>query len=179
MLLKGHSQLWDHADLDTTFASLKSVYLNPKLNVRVQYIKNSALILPAVSFDRLFFSFLFFFFLQTTSFWANFNSSYDIILLRSRYDNATPNFCWVFGAIIGRPVQLISEVFWDCTLWRLPLCRHTFASLSGACLRFASLWRTNLHGDSCVLGVHLSNVCWGLLFCLRKAFIFEKFAESS
>ena len=28
--LKGHSQLWDRADLDTTFASLKSVYLNPK-----------------------------------------------------------------------------------------------------------------------------------------------------
>ena len=25
--LKGHSQLWDRADLDTTFASLKSVYL--------------------------------------------------------------------------------------------------------------------------------------------------------
>ena len=28
----GHSQLWDRADLDTTFASLKSVYLNPKSN---------------------------------------------------------------------------------------------------------------------------------------------------
>ena len=28
--LKGHSQLWDCADLDTTFASLKSIYLNLK-----------------------------------------------------------------------------------------------------------------------------------------------------
>ena len=36
--LKGHSQLWDRADLDTSFASLKSVYLNLKLNVRVGYI---------------------------------------------------------------------------------------------------------------------------------------------
>ena len=36
--LKGHSQLWDRAGLDTTFASLKSVYLNPKSNLRVQYI---------------------------------------------------------------------------------------------------------------------------------------------
>ena len=36
--LKGHSQLRDRADLDTTFASLKSVYLNPKSNVRVGYI---------------------------------------------------------------------------------------------------------------------------------------------
>ena len=30
LILKGHSQLWDRADLDTTFASLKSDYLNPK-----------------------------------------------------------------------------------------------------------------------------------------------------
>ena len=33
--LKGHSQLWDRADLDTTFASLKSAYLAPKSTVRV------------------------------------------------------------------------------------------------------------------------------------------------
>ena len=38
MKLKGHSQPWDRADLDTTFASLKSVYLNPKSNVPVGYI---------------------------------------------------------------------------------------------------------------------------------------------
>ena len=30
---KGHSQLWDRADLDTSFATLKSVYLNPKSKV--------------------------------------------------------------------------------------------------------------------------------------------------
>ena len=36
MLLKGHSQLWDRGDLDTTFASLKSVYLNLKSNLRVR-----------------------------------------------------------------------------------------------------------------------------------------------
>ena len=34
--LKGHSQLWDRGDLDTTFASLKSVYLNLKSNLRVR-----------------------------------------------------------------------------------------------------------------------------------------------
>ena len=50
-------------------------------------------------------------------------------------------------------------------------CRHTFASLWGACLRFVSLWLANSRGDSCVFGVHLSKVCWGLIFCLRKAFI--------
>ena len=37
-VLKGHSQLCDRADLDTTFASLKSAQLNPKLNVLVGYI---------------------------------------------------------------------------------------------------------------------------------------------
>ena len=36
--LKGDSQLWDPADLDTTFVSLKRVYLNPKSNERVGYI---------------------------------------------------------------------------------------------------------------------------------------------
>ena len=36
--IKGHGQLWDRADLDTSFASLKSVYLNLKLNARVGYI---------------------------------------------------------------------------------------------------------------------------------------------
>ena len=49
--LKGHSLLLDHADLDTTFVSLKSVYLNPKSNERVGYIQKSASILPRVSFD--------------------------------------------------------------------------------------------------------------------------------
>ena len=85
---------------------------------------------------------------------------------------------------VGCSVLLISENL------RFRLCPHTFASLWGACLRFASLWRTNSDGDSCVLGVHLSNVCWaGLhsvfvkrlsfksLLKLRKAYIFQEFAE--
>ena len=57
------------------------------------------------------------------------------------------------------PVQSIREVFSS-----LHLCRHTFASVRGDCLRFASLWRANSCGDSCVLGVHLLNVYWGVLF---------------
>ena len=54
--LKGHSQLWERADLDTTFASLKSVYLNPKSNVRVGHIEESASILLSVSFDPRYFT---------------------------------------------------------------------------------------------------------------------------
>ena len=70
--------------------------------------------------------------------------------------------------IIGCPVQLIREVF-----PRLQLCRHTFASLWGDCLRFASLWRVNSRGDSCVLSVHLPNVCWGVLFLFVKRSYFK------
>ena len=40
-MLKGHSQLRDSADLDMTFASLKSVYLNPKSNVHMSYQTSS------------------------------------------------------------------------------------------------------------------------------------------
>ena len=56
---------------------------------------------------------------------------------------------------------------------RLHLCRHTFASLWSDCLRFASLWCSNSHGDSCVLDS----------ICLRKAYILicvcQVFVESS
>ena len=49
--LKRHSQLCDCADLDTTFASLKSIYLNPKSNLCIAYIQKTASILPSVSFN--------------------------------------------------------------------------------------------------------------------------------
>ena len=59
--------------------------------------------------------------------------------------------------------------------------RHTFASLWGACLRFASLLRAKSRGDSCVLGVHLSNVsvCYYILsslivHLLKMCWIFVK-----
>ena len=80
--------------------------------------------------------------------------------------------------IIGFPVQLIREVFFRDYICRRR--RHTFASLWGACLRFAfaSLWPTNSRGDSCVLerlsfilfsqSVHLWRVCW--IFVKRTYF---------
>ena len=65
-------------------------------------------------------------------------------LLRSRYENATPNLCsvhyWVSCAI-------------DCI----------YVDTHLPCLRSASLRRTNSRGDSCVLGVYLSNVFRGLI----------------
>ena len=73
---------------------------------------------------------------------------------------------WVSCAINKR------GIFSSSTRISLAFRRHTFASLWGAYLRFASVWRTNSCGDSSVLDVHLSKVCWGLIFCLRKAFIF-------
>ena len=70
--LKGHNQLWDRTDLDTTFASLKSLYLNLKSNLCIGYISKSASVQP------LFHSILDL--LLKTSFWANFYPSYYIIL---------------------------------------------------------------------------------------------------
>ena len=42
VMLKGHSHLCDHADLDTSFVSLKSVYLNRlrRLKLQEKSIKN-------------------------------------------------------------------------------------------------------------------------------------------
>ena len=66
------------------------------------------------------------------------------------------------------PVQLIREVFSRLHSLSSSSTHNCLALIWGACLRFASHWRANSLGDSCVLGVHLSNVFWGLLFCLRK-----------
>ena len=42
MCLKGHSQLWDRADLDISFLTLKRVHLNLKSKLRVEYVEKSA-----------------------------------------------------------------------------------------------------------------------------------------
>ena len=80
---------------------------------------------------------------------------------------------------VGCPVQLIREFFLRFHFRRRR--RHTFTSLWGACLRSALLWHANSCGNSCVLGVHLSTVWWGLIFCQSfvKRSSFKKFAESS
>ena len=51
MFFKGHSQLWDRADLDTGFLTLKKVYLN----LKAKFILKSALIFAVfcLSFNLL------------------------------------------------------------------------------------------------------------------------------
>ena len=75
--------------------------------------------------------------------------------------------------IIRCPVQLIRKVFSRLHLLRRRRRRHTFTSLWGAYLRFASLWHANSLGDSCVFGVHLSNVCW-ICSSFKVCWIFVK-----
>ena len=76
-----------------------------------------------------------------------------------------PKFLLGILCIIGCPVQLVSKVFWDC------ICVDThlphFDVLTHAVIR------------SCVLHIHLSNICWGLLILSSylKPFIVQKFAE--
>ena len=62
--------------------------------------------------------------------------------------------------------------------------RHTFALLWGACLRFASLWRSNSCGDSCVLKpllrsfiVFVNRSSFKSLLNLCKVYTFQEFAE--
>ena len=84
--------------------------------------------------------------------------------------------------IIGSPVQLIREVFWDCICRR---CRHTFASLWGACLRFALLWRTNSKWwfvcpqafSEVFYFAFVKRSSFKSLLNLRKAYIFQEFSE--
>ena len=85
--------------------------------------------------------------------------------------------------IIGCPVQLIWEIF-----SRLHLSSSS-THIWGACLRFASLWRTNSRGDSCVsafiiqafaevfCSVFVKRSSFKSLLNLRKANIFQEFAE--
>ena len=47
MKLKGHSQLWNRATLNTSFLTLKKGYLNPKSKLRVEYVYKSATIFAA------------------------------------------------------------------------------------------------------------------------------------
>ena len=89
-------------------------------------------------------------------------SRYRSVLSSRRGTRTQPLVC------VGYSVQIIREAF-----SRLHLCGHTFASLWGGCSRFALFWRANSRGDSCVLGVHLSNVCWGLLFVFVKRTYFK------
>ena len=68
------------------------------------------------------------------------------------------------NSIVGCPVQL---------------CRHTFASLWGDCLRFASLWRANSRGNSCVLGALFVFVKRTYFKSLLKVYYRSVFVESS
>ena len=105
-------------------------------------------------------SFLSIMFLQSTIYLCR------IVAFEVRERN--PYFVLGVLCIIWGPVQLIREVFST-----LHLCRDRFASPWGDCLCFASLWRANSYGDSCVLGVYLSNLCWGLLFVFVKRTYFK------
>ena len=91
-----------------------------------------------------------------------------LIALRER----NPLFVLGVLCIIGYPVQLIKDFF-----SRLHLCRHTFSSLWGDCLRFVSHWSTNSRGDSSVPGVHFSNVFWDLLFVFVFVTSFKSFPK--
>ena len=93
---------------------------------------------------------------------------------RARLDKRALNFCSGTITYCTRTQPLISGGcsvhYWVlCAInkrsfLRLHLCWHTFASLWGACLRFASLWRAN---------------SLALVIRVPSALIFQTFAEVS
>ena len=92
------------------------------------------------------------------------------------------------------PCAINKRGFFEIALKFCRRHRHTFALLWGACLRFASLWRSNSCGDSCVLEPllrsfivfvkhYLLKVCWIFVKCthfksLLKVSYWSVFAES-
>ena len=116
--------------------------------------------------DRIEYHFLtgwfFFFWMKRSLHFATKPHSRDICVRGTR---TQPTIC------VGCSVH-----YWvSCTINRGGIFEIAFVVVVdtwGALLRFASIWRANSRGDSCVLGDHLSNVSWGLLFYLRKSFIF-------
>ena len=81
-----------------------------------------------------------------------------------QYLSLSTHFC-VRGTRTQPLICVVREVFSRLHFRR----RHTFASLWGAWLRFASLWRTNARGDLCVVGVHYSSVWWGVIIFHRSS----------
>ena len=79
-----------------------------------------------------------------------------IIIIAFEVRERNPQFLWGVQCIIWVSCAINKRGF-----SRLHLCRHTFALLWNDCLRFASLWCSNSHGDSCVLDS----------ICLLKAYI--------
>ena len=91
-------------------------------------------------------------------------------LLCSRYEKTTPNLCWAFCALLG-----------TCTINKGDFFEIAFVVVDTRLPRFKALAYVLPYFDELthmLIRTSLS-ICWGLLFCLRKAFIFYKFAESS
>ena len=82
----------------------------------------------------------------------DFTYRFKILLLRSRYENATPNLCWVSCAISK------GRFFLDCI----------FVVVDTHLPRFEALAYVLPHFDALTLGVIL----------VSSAFIFQRFAEA-
>ena len=99
---------------------------------------------------------------------------------------ARRNVCRSQASVRGTKTQPLICV--SCSVHYWVSCAINKAILWGHCLRLVSLWRANSCRDSYVLGVHLSNICWGLQFVfvkrtyfksLRKVSYLSVFVESS
>ena len=98
--------------------------------------------------------------------------------MRSRYENATPNFFGVFSALFGFPVQSISQVFRDCICVDTHLPR--FEALAYVLPHFDALTHVVISVSSTLSFQTFAEVCYSVfvkrssfksLLNLRKAYI--------
>ena len=75
-----------------------------------------------------------------------------------------------------RPLWTFPNLFVSLNSFIIVFCNRVECCVCD-CLRFASLWRPNSRGDSRVLGVHFSNVFWGLLFVFLTLAYFKNFLK--
>ena len=83
------------------------------------------------------------------------------MLLRSRYENPTPNFCWVFCAL------LVSEVFLDCICVDTHLPR--FEALAYVLSLFDALTHMVIRVSSSFIFQTFADVCYSV-FVKRSSF---------
>ena len=110
-------------------------------------------------------------------------TSKECSYLRSRYKNQ-PLICVGYSMHYWVPCAINKRGFFEIALKFCRRRRHTFALLWGACLCFASLWRSNSWWfmrpqtfAEVFYSVFVKRSSFKSLLNLRKAYIFQEFAE--
>ena len=109
-------------------------------------------------------------------------------LMRSRYENASPNLCWVFCALLGVLCNLIREVFSRLHLRRRVVDTHLprFEALAYVFPHFDALTHLVIRVSSAFIFQTFVEVCYSVfvnrssfksVLKFHKAYIFKSFLK--